>query len=159
MTIKVKDSIPSVNIKTVIKGEMADANTAELFGNGKTVLFGVPGAFTPTCSQAHLPGFVVHADTIKAKGVDRIVCMSVNDAFVMKAWGEASNASELVMLADGNAEFTKALGLVMDGTGFGMGTRCVRFAMLIENGKVTDVFVEKPKEFEVSKAEYILEKL
>jgi len=159
MTIQVNDAIPAVDLKIVVGGEMQDANTAELFGSGKTVLFGVPGAFTPTCSQAHLPGFVVHADTIQSKGVDRIVCMSVNDAFVMKAWGEASNAQALTMLADGNADFTKALGLEMDGTGFGMGTRCVRFAMIIEDGKATGVFVEKPKEFEVSKAEYILEKL
>lgn len=159
MTIQVNDKFPSVGIKVVNSGEMADANTGELFANGKSVIFGVPGAFTPTCSQAHLPGFVVQADAIKAKGVERIVCMSVNDAFVMKAWGEASNAENLTMLADGNADLTKALGLEMDGSGFGMGTRCKRFAMIVEDGTVTGVFVEQPKEFEVSKAEYVLEQL
>lgn len=159
MTIQANEKFPAVDIKVVNNGEMADANTGELFANGKTVLFGVPGAFTPTCSQAHLPGFVVQADAIKAKGVDRIVCMSVNDAFVMKAWGEASNAEALTMLADGNADLTKALGIEMDGSGFGMGTRCKRFAMIVEDGTVTGVFVEQPKEFEVSKAEYVLEQL
>lgn len=159
MTIQANEKFPAVDIKVVNNGEMADANTGELFANGKTVLFGVPGAFTPTCSQAHLPGFVVQADAIKEKGVDRIVCMSVNDAFVMKAWGEASNAEALTMLADGNADLTKALDLEMDGSGFGMGTRCKRFAMIVEDGTVTGVFVEQPKEFEVSKAEYVLEQL
>ena len=159
MTIQANDAFPAVDIKIVENGEMKDANTGELFASGKTVLFGVPGAFTPTCSQAHLPGFVVQADDIKAKGVDRIVCMSVNDAFVMKAWGDASNAEQLVMLADGNADLTKALGIEMDGSGFGMGTRCKRFAMIIEDGKATGVFIEQPKEFEVSKAEYVLAQL
>ena len=159
MTIQANDAIPAVDVKVVIKDEMADANTGDLFGTGKTVLFGVPGAFTPTCSQAHLPGFVVHADALSAKGVDRIVCMSVNDAFVMKAWGEASNASEIVMLADGNGDFTKAMDLVLDASGFGMGTRCKRFAMIIDNGQATGVYVEAPGEFEVSTAEYVLEQL
>lgn len=159
MTIQANDAVPAVDVKTVVKDEMGDANTGELFASGKTVLFGVPGAFTPTCSKAHLPGYVVHADAIKDKGVDRIVCMSVNDAFVMKAWGDASNASELVMLADGNADLTKAMGIEMDGSGFGMGLRCKRFAMIIEDGKATGVFIEGPGEFEVSKAEYVLEQL
>ncbi len=159
MSIQANSNFPAVDVKIVVDGETKDVNTSELFAQGKSVLFGVPGAFTPTCSQAHLPGYVVQADEIKAKGVARIVCMSVNDAFVMKAWGESSNAEALTMLADGNADLTKALGLEMDGSGFGMGTRCQRFAMIIEDGKVSEVFVEKPKEFEVSKAEYVLEKL
>lgn len=159
MTIQVNDNIPAVDIKIVTNGEMSDTNTADLFGSGKSVLFGVPGAFTPTCSQAHLPGYVVNADAIKAKGVDRIVCMSVNDAFVMKAWGEASNAEALTMLADGNAGFTSEMGLELDASGFGMGKRCQRFAMIIDNGTVTGVFVEPPKAFEVSTAEYILQQL
>jgi len=115
----------------------------------------VPGAFTPTCSEAHLPGYVVLADQFKAKGVDLIACVSVNDAFVMKAWGEAQNASELLMLADGDASFTKALGLEMDTAGFG-GVRSQRYAMIIDNGVVTLLNVEAPKSFEVSKAEVVL---
>jgi glutaredoxin/glutathione-dependent peroxiredoxin len=159
MTIQINDSFPSVELKMAAQGEISEVNTAELVAKGKTVLFAVPGAFTPTCSQAHLPGYVVMADQMKAKGVERIVCLSVNDAFVMKAWGESSNASEIVMLADGNAELTKALGLELDASGFGMGTRCKRFAMIIEDGKVTSLDVEPPKEFEVSKAETQLAKL
>jgi len=159
MTIQVNDAVPSVTVKTVIGGEVAEVNTSELFATGKSVIFGLPGAFTPTCSQSHLPGFVVNADTIKAKGVERIVCMSVNDAFVMGAWGKASNAEELVMLADGNCDFSKALGLDFDGSGFGMGQRCKRFAAIIDNGTVTHVFIEGPGEFEVSSAENVLKNL
>ena len=159
MPIKKDTPIPAVDLKQVDAGEIKDANTGELFSTGKTLLFGLPGAFTPTCSQAHLPGYVVQADAIKAKGVDRIVCMSVNDGFVMKAWGKASNAEALMMLADGNADFTRALGLEMDGSGFGMGTRCKRFAMLIEAGQVTKIFVEQPGQFEVSSAAFMLQQL
>jgi len=159
MTIQVNDAVPSAKVKTIIGGEASEVDTAEFFGSGKSVLFGLPGAFTPTCSQAHLPGFVVSADTIKEKGVDRIVCMSVNDAFVMGAWGKSSNAEEIVMLADGNCEFSKALGLDFDGSGFGMGQRCKRFAAIIDNGTVTHVFVEGPGEFEVSSAENVLKSL
>lgn len=159
MTIQTNDAVPSAKVKIIVGGEASEVDTAELFGSGKSVLFGLPGAFTPTCSQAHLPGYVVNADTIKAKGVDRIVCMSVNDAFVMGAWGKSSNAEELTMLADGNCDFSKALGLDFDGSGFGMGQRCKRFAAIIDNGTVTHVFVEGPGEFEVSKAENILENL
>ena len=122
------------------------------------MLFAVPGAFTPTCSESHLPGFVTLADQIKAKGVDLIACVSVNDAFVMQAWGEAQNASEILMLGDGDASFTKALGLEMDTAGFG-GIRSRRYAMIIENGVVTQLNVEEPKQFEVSKAEVILDSL
>ena len=159
MTIEKNQALPSTDVKAVINGEIEDANTADLMGKGKTVLFGLPGAFTPTCSQSHLPGYVVQFDALKAKGVDRVICMSVNDGFVMKAWGEASNAENLIMLADGNGDFAQALGLEMDASGFMMGSRCKRFAMIIEDGVVTGVFVEAPKEFEVSSAEYILTQL
>ncbi len=159
MTIQANDAVPSSKVKIVVGGETSEIDTAELFGTGKSVLFGLPGAFTPTCSQAHLPGYVVNADTIKAKGVERIVCMSVNDAFVMGAWGKSSNAEEITMLADGNCEFSKALGLDFDGSGFGMGQRCKRFAAIIDNGAVTHVFVEGAGEFEVSKAENVLANL
>ncbi len=159
MTIELNQSIPSTQVKIVKAGEASDIDTAELFAKGKTVLFGLPGAFTPTCSAAHLPGYVVHADEIKAKGVEQIVCMSVNDAFVMKAWGEASNADAITMLADGNADFTKALGLEFDVSAAGMGLRCKRFAAIIENGNLTHLFIEEPKQFEVSAAEFILKQL
>lgn len=159
MTIEIGQTIPSADVKVVANGEVNDVNTAEYFAKGKTVVFGLPGAFTPTCSAAHLPGYVVHADEFKAKGVDRIVCLSVNDAFVMKAWAEASNAEAIEMLADGNATFSKALGLDFDVSAAGMGTRCKRFAAIIEAGKVTHLFVEAPKEFEVSSAESVLKHL
>jgi len=159
MTIQVNDTIPNAKVKVIVAGEASEVDTAEYFSSGKSVIFGLPGAFTPTCSQAHLPGFVVNADTIKAKGVDRIVCMSVNDAFVMSAWGKASNAEELEMLADGNCEFSKSLGLDFDGSGFGMGQRCKRFAAIVDNGSVTHLFVEAPGQFEVSSAENILANL
>lgn len=159
MTIQTGTAIPDVTLKVMGEKGPENISTRELLGNGKVVLFGVPGAFTPTCSVSHLPGYVVHGDAIKAKGVSRIVCMSVNDVFVMNAWGKANNAEDLVMLADGNAEFTRALGLEMDASGFGMGTRCKRFAMIIENGAVQKLLVEEPGKFEVSKAEYVLEQL
>ncbi|WP_444996152.1 peroxiredoxin [Aliikangiella sp. IMCC44359] len=159
MTIQINNKIPSVKIKIVSHNEVSEVNTTELFGSGKSVLFGVPGAFTPTCSQSHLPGYVVNADNIKAKGVDRIVCMSVNDAFVMKAWGEASNAEQLIMLADGNGDLTEALGLTLDASAAGMGKRCQRFAMIIESGVIIDLFIEEPKKFEVSNAESLMTKL
>ncbi|MDG2501411.1 MAG: peroxiredoxin [Porticoccaceae bacterium] len=137
MTIQVGDKIPQ-GILTVMGAEgPAGISTTELFDGKKVVLFAVPGAFTPTCSMAHLPGFVVHVDEIKAKGVDTVACMSVNDVFVMDAWGKSANAEHLMMLADGNATFTEALGLVLDGSGFGMGTRSLRFAMIVEDGVVT----------------------
>lgn len=159
MTIKINDAVPSVKVKAIVGGEASDIDTAELFSTGKSVLFGVPGAFTPTCSQTHLPGYVVHADTIADKGIDRIICMSVNDAFVMGAWGKTSNAEALTLLADGNADFAKALGLEFDGSGFGMGLRCKRFSAIIDNGIVTHLFIENPGEFKVSNAETILENL
>ncbi|MFY3327745.1 peroxiredoxin [Vibrio fluvialis] len=150
--------LPEGTLSQLTKDAMVNHNVKELFAGKKVVLFAVPGAFTPTCSEAHLPGYVVQADKLKEKGVDIIACVAVNDAFVMKAWGEAQNASELMMLADGDASFTKALGLEMDTAGFG-GVRSQRYAMIIEDGVVTTLNVEAPKSFEVSKVEAILEAL
>ncbi len=153
--IKQGQTLPAATLSQLTADGMVNHNVQELFAGKKVVLFAVPGAFTPTCSEAHLPGYVVHADTFKAKGVDLIACVAVNDAFVMKAWGEAQNASELLMLADGDASFTKALGLEMDTAGFG-GIRSQRYAMIIEDGVVTTLNVEEAKAFEASKAETLL---
>ena len=147
--------LPAATLSQLTKDGMVNHQVSELFAGKKVVLFAVPGAFTPTCSEAHLPGYVVLADEFKAKGVDLIACVAVNDAFVMKAWGEAQNASELMMLADGDASFTKALGLEMDTAGFG-GIRSQRYAMVIDDGVVTLLNVEEPKAFEASKAEVVL---
>ncbi|MCL9782691.1 peroxiredoxin [Vibrio sp. S4M6] len=147
--------LPTANLSELSDEGVLTHNTDELFANKRVVLFAVPGAFTPTCSEAHLPGYVVLADEIKAAGVDIIACVSVNDAFVMHAWGEAQNATEIMMLADGDASFTKALGLEKDTATFG-GIRSQRYAMVIENGVVTQLNIEEPKQFEVSKAETIL---
>jgi peroxiredoxin len=155
MTIQVGDKIPE-GMFTVMGAEgPTGLSTADLFGGKKVVLFAVPGAFTPTCSAAHLPGFVVHVDDIKAKGVDTVACMSVNDVFVMHAWGQSANAEHIQMLADGNGTFTEALGLVLDGTGFGMGTRSQRFAMIVDNGEVTLLNVDAGA-LDASSAEAIL---
>lgn len=148
-------TLPVATLGQLTKDGMVNHQVTELFAGKKVVLFAVPGAFTPTCSEAHLPGYVVLADQFKAKGVDLIACVAVNDAFVMKAWGEAQNASELMLLADGDASFTKALGLEMDTAGFG-GVRSQRYAMIIDNGVVTLLNVEEPKAFEASKAEVVL---
>ncbi len=156
MTIKVGDSVPSAKMKIMGEKGPQDITTDDIFKGKKVVLFAVPGAFTPTCSAAHLPGFVASADKIKAKGVDSIVCVSVNDAFVMGAWGKGQNAEEIMMVGDGNGDFTKAMGLEMDGSGFGLGTRSVRYAMIAEDGKVTALNVEKGGALEVSTAEAIL---
>ena len=155
MTIKVGDKIPE-GMFTVMGAEgPTGISTGEISDGKKVVLFAVPGAFTPTCSAAHLPGFVVHVDDIKAKGVDTVACMSVNDVFVMDAWGKGSNAEHISMLADGNATFTQALGLELDGSGFGMGTRSQRFAMIVDNGVVTLLNVDAGA-LEASSAEAIL---
>jgi len=151
--IKVGDKIPSAKLKTKTPDGMKDLTTDELFKGKKVVVFGLPGAFTPTCSAKHLPGYVEQAAAIKAKGVDTVACLSVNDAFVMDAWGKDQKVGDKVlMLADGNAEFAKALGLEMDGTGYGMGTRVKRFSMLVQDGVVKQLNVEKPGAFEVSDA-------
>lgn len=159
MTIKVGDRIPDVSLKTMGAKGPQTVTTAELFNDKKVVMFAVPGAFTPGCTLTHLPGYVVKADAIKAKGVDTIICMAVNDAFVMDAWGKAQNADEILMLADGNGELTKAMGLEMDGTGFGMGIRCKRMAMVVEDGYVKHIAVEPPGPIIVSSAEEILKVL
>jgi len=155
MTIQIGDKIPQ-GMFTIMGAEGPKGiSTAEIFDGKKVVLFAVPGAFTPTCSAAHLPGFVVHVDDIKAKGVDTVACMSVNDVFVMDAWGKGSNAEHIVMLADGNATFTQALGLELDGSGFGMGTRSQRFAMIVDDGVLTLLNVDAGA-LEASSAEAIL---
>jgi len=155
MTIKVGDKIPAGMFTMMGAEGPTGISTSEIFDGKKVVLFAVPGAFTPTCSVSHLPGFVVHIDDIKAKGVDTVACMSVNDVFVVDAWGKASNAEHLLMLADGNADFTTAIGLTLDGTGFGMGTRSQRFAMVVDNGVVSLLNVDQAA-LEGSSAEAIL---
>lgn len=161
MTIKVGDTIPSVTLKRLGDQGMEDVNTVDYFKGKKIVLFATPGAFTPTCAQKHLPGYVNNADKIKAQGVDEIICLSVNDPFVMRHWGETANANgKVTMLPDGNAQFVQALGLTMDGSGFGLGTRAQRFSMVIENNLVTDLAVEPAAgNVELSGAEICLVKL
>ncbi len=159
MAIQEGERLPDATLYVMEDGKPTPKTTSELFAGKKVVVFAVPGAFTPTCSQAHLPGYVVNADAIRAKGVDSIICLSVNDAFVMDSWGQAHNAEGIVMAGDGNGEFTAAVGLEMDGSGFGLGTRSQRYAMIVEDGVVTKLAVEAPGQFEVSKAEAILEAL
>ncbi|MCZ6657261.1 MAG: peroxiredoxin [Gammaproteobacteria bacterium] len=159
MAISEGDKLPEATLHVIKEGRPTPITTDDLFSGKKVVLFAVPGAYTPTCSQAHLPGYVVQADAIKAKGVDSIVCLAVNDAFVMDSWGADRNAEALIMVGDGNGDFTKAVGLEMDGSGFGLGTRSQRYAMIVEDGTVTKLAVEDPGQFEVSKAEAILEAL
>ena len=159
MSIAAGDQIPDVKLIKAGQDGNEPVQTADYFKGKKVALFSVPGAFTPTCSAKHLPGFVTNAAALKAKGVDEIVCTAVNDAFVMKAWGAASGSADVTMLADGNGDFAKALGLTMDGSGFGLGQRGQRFSLLINDGMVEQVNVEAPGEFKVSTAEYILEQL
>jgi peroxiredoxin len=160
MAISVGDKIPAGTLKIAAPNGTKDMSTDDLFDGKKVVIFGVPGAFTPTCSAQHLPGFVSKADDIKAKGVDSIICLSVNDAFVMDAWGKAHHAGDAVMMAaDGNAEFTRALELEFDASDFGMGMRSQRFALIVDDGVVKGTYVEAPMKFEVSSAEAILEQL
>ncbi|MEO2174202.1 MAG: peroxiredoxin [bacterium] len=156
MALQVGDKIPEVTMKVMGDKGPQDLSTDALFAGKKVVLFAVPGAFTPTCSAAHLPGFVVNADKIKEKGVDSVVCLSVNDAFVMDAWGKDRNAEELIMAADGNGDFTKAMGLELDGSGFGLGTRSQRYALIAEDGVISTLNVESGPGLDVSSAETIL---
>ncbi|MDG2061379.1 MAG: peroxiredoxin [SAR86 cluster bacterium] len=160
MSIKVGDSLPSVNL-TVMGDEGPKGVTIdELCSGKKVVLFAVPGAFTPTCSMQHVPGFVEHASAFKSKGVDTVACISVNDPFVMSAWGQdRSVGDDVMMLADGNGEFTAAIGLEMDGSGFGLGTRSQRYAMVIDNGVVSLLNVESGPGLDVSSAESVLKTL
>ncbi|WNO60231.1 peroxiredoxin [Rheinheimera sp. MMS21-TC3] len=153
--IKVGDKLPEVSFSQLTKEGVMNPTTSQVFANKKVVLFAVPGAFTPTCSAAHLPGYITLADEIKAKGVDAIVCTAMNDAFVMSAWAKSQNADEITFLADGGGAFHKAIGLTMDTEDFG-GLRSQRYAMIVENGVVTTLNVEAPKSFEVSNAETLL---
>lgn len=159
MSIKVGDQIPTSTLSVMTDTGPEPVSTHKLFSGKKVVLFSVPGAFTPTCSAKHLPGFVEHAEAILARGVDTIACMAVNDVFVMNAWGKSAGAEHILMLADGNGEFTDALGLELDATAFGMGRRSQRFALIAEDGRVTDLFIEGPGEFRISSADHVLSKL
>lgn len=159
MTIAAGDKIPAVTFRVLTDEGPKPMTSDEVFGGKKVVMFIVPGAFTPGCSLSHLPGFVVNADAIKAKGVDTIACMAVNDAFVMGAWGKAQNADELLMLADGNGAFAAAAGLDVDFSGYGMGSRAKRCAMIVENGTITHLGIEPAGEISVSSADAILEHL
>jgi peroxiredoxin len=160
MSIAVGDKIPDIQIMTSGPQGPTHVQTVDVLGSGKVVLFAVPGAFTPTCSDFHLPSFVIRQDELRAKGVDTVACLSVNDPFVMAAWGENQQVGEaVVMLADGNGDFTRAVGLEMDGSGFGLGTRSQRYAMVIEDGVVTTLNVEPGGGLTVSAADNILEVL
>lgn len=160
MAIKAGDRMPGGVLGIMTEAGPGAVSTDELFKGKRVVLISVPGAFTPTCSMNHLPGFVEHAEEIRAKGVDTIACMAVNDVFVMNAWGKDRNVGDSVlMLADGNGEYTRALGLEMDGSKFGLGMRGQRFALVVDDGVVEHVAIEQPGKFEVSKAEAILEAL
>jgi len=158
MSIQVGDKMPAGSFGVMTESGPGAISTDELFSGKKVVLISVPGAFTPTCSMNHLPGFVEQAEALKAEGVDTVACMAVNDVFVMHAWGKDRNVGDSVlMLADGNGDYAKALDLVLDGTGFGMGMRGQRFALVVEDGVATHVAVEAPGQFEVSKVEAILQ--
>lgn len=160
MTIQPGDKIPDATVYEMTKDGPAGVTTEQLFSGKKVVLFGVPGAFTPTCSAQHVPGFKALADQFKGKGVDEIVCFAVNDPFVMGAWGKDQGIEgEMRMIADGSAELTEKLGLELDLTERGLGKRCERFAMVVENGVVTSIDVEPPGEFQISSAEEQLSKL
>ena len=156
MTITVGDRIPDVSLKIMGAEGPQAVSTNELLAGKRVVLFAVPGAFTPGCSRAHLPGYVVHVDDIKAKGIDEVICTSVNDAFVMSAWGAAQNAEHITMLADGNGELAQALGLTMDGSGFGLGQRSKRYAMVVNDGVVELLNVDDTGAVDKSSAETIL---
>ncbi len=153
--IDVNSKLPSIEFQYFANGEMITATTEELFAGKKVVMFAVPGAFTPTCSNTHLPGYVVNYEKFVEKGVDSVICLSVNDAFVMDAWGKSQNAQNIIMLADGGADFTKAIGLAAETGTFG-GTRSRRYAMIVDDGILQTLNVEQPKEFKVSDAETIL---
>jgi len=153
------DKIPEVNLVKATANGPEQVSSSDYFAGKKVALFSVPGAFTPTCSAKHLPGYVEKAAELKAKGVDEIACTAVNDAFVMGAWNERDGSPEVTMLADGNGDFAKAVGLEMDGSGFGMGQRGQRFSLIVNDGVVEEVNVEAPGDFKVSAAEYMLEQL
>ncbi|MBL6852801.1 MAG: peroxiredoxin [Alphaproteobacteria bacterium] len=160
MTIHVGEKVPSATLMEMQDGGPKPVKTDDLFAGKKVVVFALPGAFTPTCSAKHVPGFVQNFDALKSKGVDEIACVSVNDAFVMGAWGKDQKSDGKVrMLADGNGDFTRAMGLEMDGSRFGMGKRSQRYAMIVDNGVVKELNVEEPGAFNVSSAEHVLKQL
>jgi peroxiredoxin len=160
VTIKAGDRMPTGTFGVMTDKGPAQLSSGELFDGKKVVVFSVPGAFTPTCSAKHLPGYIENADKLKAKGVDTVACLAVNDVFVMGAWGKHSGAEgKITMLADGNGTYTKALGLELDASGFGMGQRGQRFALVVDNGVVKHAFIEAPMEFKVSSAEHVLANL
>lgn len=160
MAISVGDRIPDVTLRTMTSDGPTPVQSGDVLGRGKVVLFAVPGAFTPTCSDHHLPGFVLRADDIAAKGVDTIACVAVNDAFVMGAWGQSQNTDgKVLMLSDGNGEFTAKVGLEMDGSRIGLGTRSQRYAAIIEDGVVQELMVESAPGLDVSSADSVLAKL
>ncbi len=160
MTIAIGDTLPDATLVRMTEDGPEKIDTAAFFAGRRIALFSVPGAFTPTCSAKHLPGFIEKADALKAKGIDEIVGTAVNDAFVMGAWGKSAGTDgKVTLLADGNGDFVKALGLEFDGSGFGMGVRGKRFAMVVDDGKVEKLFVEAPGEFRVSSADYLLAEL
>ena len=161
MAISAGDKVPAVTFKALTADGLTDVSSDDYLAGKKTALFAVPGAFTPTCSAKHVPSFLAQAGALRAKGVDQIACVSVNDAFVMKAWGEATSASGTIdMLADGNGEFARATGLTLDATGFGLGERTTRFSMIIDDGTVSVLNVEEnPTEMVVSSAEHMLTQL
>ncbi len=160
MTLKQGDKIPEATLQRMGASGPEPVTTGELFAGKKVAFFAVPGAFTPTCSAKHLPGFVTNAEALKGKGIDTIACVSVNDAFVMGAWAKDQGTGDKVeMLADGSGLFTKAIGLEFDASKFGMGTRCQRFSMIVNDGTVEELNVEAPGAFEVSTAEYMLKQL
>ena len=160
MSIKIGDRMPQGKFKVMGESGPKDLSSDELFKGKRVVLFSVPGAFTPTCDAKHLPGYVGMADQLRGKGVDTIACMAVNDVFVMNAWGKASNcAGKVLMLADGNGEYARSLGLELDAQGFGMGKRSQRFSLLVEDGVVKQANIEAPGKFEVSSAEHVLKQL
>ena len=160
MAIKVGDKVPAAKLQIKTKDGVQTKTTDELFKGKKVVLFALPGAFTPTCSAKHLPGFVNNHQALKAKGIDSIACLSVNDAFVMDAWGKDQNVEgKVLMLADGNGEFTKAVGLELDASRFGMGPRSQRYSMVVKDGVIKELNVEQGGEFKVSSADYMLAQL
>ena len=159
MTIAVGDKIPDVKLMKATESGPEAVQTGDYFKGKRVALFSVPGAFTPTCSAKHLPGFVEKASELKGKGIDEIVCTAVNDAFVMGAWGQASGSPDITMLGDGNGDLAKAVGLEMDGTGFGMGSRGQRYSMVVNDGVVEQLNVEAPGEYKVSSAEHMLGQL
>lgn len=157
MTIKIGDNLPDAKLTIATQDGPKPTSSKDFFAGKKVALFAVPGAFTPTCSAKHLPSFIEKADELKAKGISEIACISVNDAFVMGAWGKNAGANGIItMIADGNADFTKALGLELDASGFGMGVRSQRYALVADNGIVTHLFVEEGGEYRVSSAEHVL---